>query len=198
MFCCGFSCAIVIAGCHNKISTSVASAACKNQIIPARQPCNFGAARGNRERISHPSPAAAASTAKNSNHFGHEPSRTNWPFENVGAGYLKRNWNIRRTFLDNRSTESHRRGLRCSVRQSVNHVVDADAKSQGSKALRIFRARPPTPMRLRDACCGRWQPSRVLYRREWPATSARSHPSHMSGRLDVLFSRHLKTVAQVI
>ncbi len=37
MFCCGFSSATVIAGCHSSTSTTVARANCSSQITPARQ-----------------------------------------------------------------------------------------------------------------------------------------------------------------
>ena len=52
MFCCGFSSATVMAGCHSSTSTIAANSVCSPQMIQARDLRITGAASRSRERMS--------------------------------------------------------------------------------------------------------------------------------------------------
>ena len=92
MFCCGLSSATMIAGCHNKISSSAAIANCNSQITPAFQFRMCGEACGSFDRISQANPPAAAENDQDPLRPGTD--RTNSPLEKTARGYLNRNSNI--------------------------------------------------------------------------------------------------------
>ena len=81
MFCCGFSSATVMAGCHNSTRISAASSVCRPQMTQARQLRMTGAACAMRERISHARPRGRGQDQQHQIHFGHAPKKANWPRE---------------------------------------------------------------------------------------------------------------------
>src|ERR1700677_1736548 len=151
-FCCGASSAMVMAGCHSSTRTVAMSKDCSNQTAPARHLLIFGAACGSRDRISSASPDADATMSSSNTQPGHAPSRTNLPLENTGIGYLKKNWNMVRSFprsVDQSFLRTVGRAMRhaakASMRHAVNDVIQRHPKSHGSEGLRVIRIVRPFP-----------------------------------------------------
>ena len=176
MFCCGFSSATVMAGCHSSRSTTrrqqrlqqpdhagapvphIGAAACgKRAADQQRQPGRRRQHQQNQNPLRPGAEQHELALRKNRRRILEEKFKHSQPFH----PRLATNSNARNTSVDATTKLFRMRGpspeccLR-SVRHSVNDVVEPDAKSHRRKVLRILRDRPPIPRRRQDACCGRW------------------------------------------
>src|SRR5580658_7169527 len=149
MFCCGFSSATVIAGCHSSTSSMAASNVCRPQITQARQLRIIGAAWARRARIIHARPAAAMTISTTSIHFGHAPKREIWPRSYAERGYLKKNSNMGSCGLREEVRRIHHVGFIHGTHPLVGHgvcnVVQHDPKSKSRELFRVLRAVRPFP-----------------------------------------------------
>src|ERR1700722_5307715 len=161
MFCCGRSVATLNAGCQIINSSTLASSVCNSHTTAERGPLTRAVVDWLMKYASTPPTARIAIP---SSHKGQPPASTRVPFENIEAGYLKKNSNI----------------------SGTNHTQN-NSWQFDTPAMRTFpdrSVRPSFPMRLPGPYCDRLPPSRGPYHRRSLPSAERIRRTRTCGAED--------------